>query len=72
MPEGKERVAAQIDRALREWGLFFLKDHGVPKGLTDQVWAFTEASCWWTDAVALLVKFPVPSGGDRPRRSLSH
>ena len=29
-------------------------------------------ACRWTDAVALLVKTPVPSGGDRPRRSLSH
>ena len=28
--------------------------------------------CRWTDAVALLVQTPVPSGGDRPRRSLSN
>jgi isopenicillin N synthase-like dioxygenase len=33
-------VAAQVDEALRSCGLFFVVNHGVPKPLVDNVWAF--------------------------------
>jgi isopenicillin N synthase-like dioxygenase len=42
-PEGKKRVAAQLDRACREVGFYVIVGHGVDPGLVEQVEAVSRA-----------------------------